>query len=372
MKRTVAIRLIPNGEQVAALRELQACFAAACNEIAAFAASERCTNRVRLHHHVYYLTRSHFPQLGCQMVCNAIASVARTLRSMRAGTTFREAPTFRSSGAVHFDARTYRLASDCASLFTMQGRTRIPVRVGAFQRGYFERGMSGEADLVLRRRKWFLHISVDIPETRASEGRRVLGVDLGENVIAALSSAKIYGGKKLRDRRDRFLALRARLQRNGSQSAKQLLARFSGRESRHVRHVNHEVSSWIVTEAVTNAYGTIALENLKNIRLRIRGGKRMRSRLHRWAWRQLQQFIEYKAEGAGISVIYVDPAYSSRTCANCGERGERFRFRFSCKECGIFAHSDRNAARNLAKIGASALASTGDVVRPNVAVRIGP
>ena len=134
-----------------------------------------------------------------------------------------------------------------------------------------------------------------------------------------------------------------------------------------MRHVNHEISAGIVREAVALGCGTIALENLTNIRARIAAGKRVRTRLHRWAWRQLQQFVEYKAEGAGIVVRYVNPAYSSRTCALCGERGTRRRHRFSCKKCGIFAHSDRNAAQNLAKIGVTAVAPTGGVMRPNVA-----
>jgi hypothetical protein len=96
--------------------------------------------------------------------------------------------------------------------------------------------------------------------------------------------------------------------------------------------------------------------------------KRIRTRLHRWAWRQLQEFIEYKATSVGIAVHYVDPAYTSKTCASCDRPGMRRRHRFSCTKCGVFAHSDRNAARNLAKIGVRALAPTGDVMRTDVAV----
>lgn len=109
------------------------------------------------------------------------------------------------------------------------------------------------------------------------------------------------------------------------------------------------------------------MENLTNIRNRIKMGKRMRTRLHRWAWRQLQIFVQYKAAGVGIAIVYVDPAYSSQTCSVCGRLGSRRRHRFSCKACAIFAHSDRNAARNIAKIGASALVPTGVVMRPHVA-----
>lgn len=276
-------------------------------------------------------------------------------------------PVGRRRSAVHFDARTYSLRGDRISLFTMRGRMRIAFRIGAFQRAYLERGAVREADLVHHRKHWYLHVSMQIPDHRGPGGIGVLGVDVGENVIAALSSGALYKGGGLKAARSRYLAFRRRLQSNGSQSARQLLARISGRESRHARHVNHEISARIVDDAKARGFGTIAMEDLKHIRQRIRAGKRVRARLHRWSWRQLQQFIQYKAEGAGLAVIYIDPPYTSQTCASCGRLGTRRQSRFACKECGIFAHSDRNAARNIAKIAASALAATGAVVHPNVA-----
>jgi IS605 OrfB family transposase len=316
---------------------------------------------------VYYRLREAFPRLGAQLACNAIASAARSLKAHRANGHGWAPIAFRPSSSVHLDARTYRLARELVSVFTLAGREQIALHIGAFQRGYLERGKVKEAELLERRGRWYLHVVLDLPDVELRIGGGVLGVDLGENVAAATSCGGVYGGGKLRDTRDRFLALRRRLQGNGSQSARQLLRRVSGRESRHVRHVNHEISAKIVAEAIAAGCATIALENLTNIRRRIKARKRERTRLHRWSWRELQQFVEYKAQAAAIGVVYVDPAYTSQTCSECGERGTRRRHRFSCKHCGIFAHSDRNAARNIAKIGVSALAPTGDVMRPHVA-----
>jgi putative transposase len=367
MKRAIAIRLDPTTLQSEKLAALQLTFAAACNVVAPLALEHRCTNRVKLHHLVYFAVRERFACLGAQMACNAIARIAQGLKAHRANGREWATIAFHANTAVHFDARTFRLGEHCVSLFTMEGRERVAMRLGTFQRTYLKRGAVKEADLLIRRGVWYLHVVLDVPESDASTGSNVLGVDLGENVTAATSGGTLNGGGALRDRRDRFLALRTRLQRNGSQSAKQLLARVSGRESRHVRHVNHEISARVVAEAARGGCGTIVLENLTNIRSRINVGKRMRTRLHRWSWRQLQSFIEYKAAALGIAVRYVDPAYTSRTCSICGELGKRSRHRFSCTPCGVFAHSDRNAARNLAKIGARTLAPTGDVMRPHVA-----
>lgn len=109
----------------------------------------------------------------------------------------------------------------------------------------------------------------------------------------------------------------------------------------------------------------IVMENLTRIRNRIKAGKRMRARLHRWAWRQLQTFVEYKAKTAGIAVEYVNPAYTSQTCSACGNLGKRIKHRFECS-CGLRAHADLNASRNLARIAETAVSARAVVNTPNV------
>src|SRR5579885_3592151 len=126
-----------------------------------------------------------------------------------------------------------------------------------------------------------------------------MAVDFGENNLAATSTGKVFGGGMLRFARDQYLALRGRIQSNGTQKSKQLLRKVSGREKRHVRHVNHEVSKKIIEEALQNDVGTIVMEELTNIRRRIQGGKRIRSRLHRWAFNQMRTFVEYKVQACG-------------------------------------------------------------------------
>jgi len=111
----------------------------------------------------------------------------------------------------------------------------------------------------------------------------------------------------------------------------------------------------------------IVLEDLTNIRKRIKGNKRMRSRLHRWSWYELQQFIEYKAQAKGIATQYVNPAYTSQTCSSCDCLGSRHKHLFKCSSCGSYQHSDRNASVNLLKLGESVVSPTARVNVPMVA-----
>ena len=60
-------------------------------------------------------------------------------------------------------------------------------------------------------------------------------------------------------------------------------------------HVNHVVSREIVNEAKDKNKKLIILEDLTHIRDRIKTNLRVRARLHRWPFRELQQMIVYKA-----------------------------------------------------------------------------
>lgn len=368
MKRTVSLKLITTPEQADALRSMQQAFAEACNLIVPSAIEHRCWNRVALHHLTYYSIRAVSP-LGSQMVCNAIKAVCDAFRALKVKRS-EAVPTitFKPSGSVHYDKRTYSLTAAGVSLFTMSGRVHVPTQISDFQRAYLIKGVTKEAELIYRRKQWYLNLVLDLPDhTPIDPNGRVLGVDMGENVLATTSTGKLFGGGQLRHQRDCHLALRRRLQSNGSQSAKQRLSALSGREQRHARQINHEVSKSIVQEAVAIGASAVAMESLTNIRKRIRARKRVRTRLHRWAFAELQSFIAYKAEAVGMTVQYVNPAYTSQDCSVCGQRGTRNKHRFSCQTCGIWAHSDVNASRNLAQIALSADGATGAINRPNVA-----
>ena len=363
MKRTIAIKLTVSDIQNKAFCELQDMFTKGCNEVAAVANVEKERNRVRLHHLCYRSLRKSLPQLGSQMCCSVIAKTAHCLKALRCP----KQVLFKNGCSVHFDKRTYSLKNGVLSLFTLRERVHIPLVISPYHQSFFDFGTLKEAELVCKGKQWFFHIVLDLPDVLPMMSGKAIGVDLGENVLAATSTGKLFGGGPLRARRDRFLGMRRRLQSNGSQSAKQQLRYISGRERRNVKYVNHCISKQIVQEAQRNDCSTIVMEDLKNIRERIKAGKKLRSRLHRWSFDQLRQFVEYKAQALGIQVQYVHPAYTSQTCSKCLALGVRQKHRFSCFNCGSLQHSDLNASRNILRLGCLADTPTGEVNRQYVA-----
>ncbi|WP_313950545.1 hypothetical protein [Accumulibacter sp.] len=123
-------------EQSARLAALQVAFAEVCNALAPVVQETRCWNRVALHHLSYHDLRQRFPQVGSQMVCNAIYSVSRTCRLIlqHPNSPFnigkhpdRPLPLlqFLPSAPVYFDRHTLSLKDGLLSMYTLDGRMRF-------------------------------------------------------------------------------------------------------------------------------------------------------------------------------------------------------------------------------------------------------
>jgi IS605 OrfB family transposase len=250
------------------------------------------------------------------------------------------------------------------SIWTVAGRCKgIRFACGQHQRALLAH-REGESDLVHRDGKWFLFATCELPDPPLGEPAGFLGIDLGIANIATTSDGRRHTGEHLQRVRHRNGRLRARLQRKGTKSAKRLLKRRRRKEARFATDINHCIAKRIVAAAQRTGRG-IALEDLTGLRGRVRLRKPQRATLHSWAFHQLGLFLAYKARRAGVVVVHVDPAHTSQTCADCGYVDKRNRVdqaRFLCRSCGVAAHADRNAARNIAIRGA---ANWGAVNRPD-------
>jgi IS605 OrfB family transposase len=351
---TVCIKLAVEKDDFPKLLTVQAEFANACNLCVPLVCEHRCWNGDDLHRYTYFMLGRETP-LHSQMRCNVRRRVCTMYKSLNSnGRIDPKKPVpeidFKRT-SVHYDKRTYTLLKNgLLSLYTLEGRVKVRMLPGEFQKKLLATGKPKEAELVFKNGCFYFHLVIESDKIEQCAEKKVMGIDVGENNIAAHSLGRLFGGRKLLHERDKYLAQRRRLQSNGSRSAKQKLRKVSGKETRHVRQVNHEVSKMIVQDAVKAEIGCIGMEDLTHMRERVRLGLRERSHLHSWSWRQLHTYVEYKARAEGIDVVYVNPAYTSQTCSHCGNLGTRKKHRFVCSTCGIQAHSDLNAGRNVARM----------------------
>jgi IS605 OrfB family transposase len=294
--------------------------------------------------------------LTAQVVIRCLAKVCDSYKLDKK--TKRE---FKPLGAISYDDRIlkYKLSKKTVSIWTLGGRQEIPYTCGERQVELLQT-QQGESDLCLVRGKWFLLATCNIETPKPQDVNGVLGVDLGVVQIASDSDGNSHSGSHVKSVRYRHKRLRTKLQGKGTKSAKRRLKKLSGKEKRFARNVNHVVSKSIV-ETAQRTNSTIALENLKGIRTRIRARRAQRATLHSWSFDQLQDFIQYKAQRAGVEVILVDPRNTSRQCPCCGhteKANRKSQALFVCQACGHSANADY--------VGALNIRTKGEVMRPNV------
>jgi putative transposase len=109
-------------------------------------------------------------------------------------------------------------------------------------------------------------VAVDINENNVAFGsmERVVNVETNERII-----------------RTAYFLKRRRLQSKPRLDEKPLMAKYKGRERRMVEEVYHKLANQIVDEAKELKASTIVLEELANIRKRVRRSKAVNGRLNR-------------------------------------------------------------------------------------------
>ena len=148
MDTVLHIPLNADAAQLQRLQDLQKGFARVCNALAPLVQQTRVWNRVALHHLAYRQLRDQFPEMGSQMVCNAIYSVSRAGRLVyqhpqsqfniaRMGDKPLPLLRFADNCPVYFDRHTLSVKAGQLSMFTLDGRMRFQLALGAHDEARF-------------------------------------------------------------------------------------------------------------------------------------------------------------------------------------------------------------------------------------------
>ncbi len=194
----------------------------------------------------------------------------------------------------------------------------------------------------------FAYVSLTVSEKPQFIPEKSIGVDLNTTgycaVVAIKETGKVYKlGKKAEHVHKKYKNIRKNLQKK---RLYKVVKKIKNREQQIVKDLNHKISRYIVNLAIKEK-GGVKLEKLQDIRKTSRSRKSFKYALNSWSFYQLQKFIKYKALLAGVPVIYIEPAYTSKCCSRCGQIGERNGKIFKCP-CGYVEHADTNAAFNIA------------------------
>ena len=383
--KTLKIRIYATEEQSKKFQDLTKAYRDAENFISQYIFDHDCdTNFYRVCKEVYYQIRGNFG-LKAQISQACVKEVIS--RYSTVDTQLRQKPFhYRENG------KTYKAKRDSSWLlkplkFKRLAATLVINKDWSFKKGkislltlgkrelcdydhrivekFLQEGyVLGSGKLVCHRKGkkllWFLHIAVmrEIPDFDRKNPSAVVGIDQGLRFLITTYDGKkttFVSGKPIAKKRAHYAKLRARLQAKGTKSAKRLLKKLAGRETRWMTDVNHQLSKALVTKYGANA--VFVLEDLTGVSFdesnlkRTKDGKR---ELRSWTFYQFEQFLQYKAEAVGAKFLKVSAKYTSQRCPYCGKIDKAQRdhdhHEYRCT-CGCRMNDDRVAAINLQELG---------------------
>jgi putative transposase len=199
--------------------------------------------------------------------------------------------------------------------------------------------------------QWFalftcqIHKAPPLPKTG-----RAIGIDVGLSALITTSDGEKVAHPRyyqLAQKRLRVLQRALARKTRGGRNRRKAMLRLQ-RQQMHVanqrRDVLHKLSFRLVKE-----FDVIGLEKLKITNM-VHNRHLSKSILDA-GWGLFKQLLTSKAESAGREVMFVNPAYTSRICSNCGKTFLRFVLSVRWVECGCGLSLDRdhNAAINILK-----------------------
>ena len=245
------------------------------------------------------------------------------------------------------------------SINTLGKREKIDYTTKGFEK-YLKVGKLGTAKLVKSCGHYFLHVSctLETPSFNKTNSKHVVGIDRGLRFLSTVYDEKgntsFVSGKSITAKRRKYKRLRQQLQARGTKSAKRRLKKIGQRENRWMNDINHQVTKTLVDKYGSGTVFTI--EDLTNVRFATeKVAKTRRYEQVSWAFYQFEQFLTYKAEMMGSTVIKVDAHYTSQCCPKCGSISKNSRnhtlHEYCCANCGYTSNDDRIGAMNIQLLG---------------------
>lgn len=394
MVQTIKLKLLTKQEEDLALAEISSVYNEVCNFVSNYIFKNGFElNFMSLQKEIYNTTRNLFG-LNSQMTISAIKAVTARYKTVKEQLRskplkFRDPYTdelhviqrdlswlmkplsFRSFQACFIRNKNYRiLQNGKLSLTGMSGRIKMnfvaPPKLHELASAGWE---LGAATLIQRKKIWYLCVPMKSPEEEnlpeCEEIRRVVGIDRGLiNLICIADSegkTTFYSGRKITDKRNKYVKVRKELQAKHTRSARKKLKSLKQREKCWMTDINHTLSRELVEKY---GAGTLfVLENLEGVsfdekNLSQRSAK-SRQAMSSWAFYQFEQFLIYKAEANGSRVLKVSARYTSQRCPKCGviDKTQRHHdeHEYRCR-CGFRTNDDRVGALNLLELGRRFLA----------------
>lgn len=210
--------------------------------------------------------------------------------------------------------------------------------------------------------RWFVSFRIEIKPIVTPKAVERVGVDLGVNALATLSTGEQFKGTKSYKKYEKNLARLQYLLRHkqiGSSNYKKAqlkIARLHRKIANIRSYTLHKLTTYI-----SKNHAVIGLENLNVSGLM--KNRKLAKAIGDMGFYEFRRQMEYKCQLYGSQLVFVDRFYpSSKTCSNCGHVKESVSLServFRCDECAFECDRDLNASINLEKATSSVVSACG-------------
>jgi len=202
----------------------------------------------------------------------------------------------------------------------------IPTKSYDYLQKYIKSGwiLKKSASLNLRNGKLFLDVIFEKEAPQIKVSGKIIGIDIGCNKLVATSEKEFLGTE--------FKQIVSKLTRKlrGSKSYNKALKERND-------YINFELK-----KLELGNLQTIVLEDLKYVKYKSKLPKFMNNKLQYWVYPKIVNKISQLAEESGVQLTFVNPAFTSQKCIQCGvvDPKNRANELFSCINCQFVEDAD--------------------------------
>lgn len=191
----------------------------------------------------------------------------------------------------------------------------------------------------------------EVPQNILPASTKEIGIDVGIKAFVVMSDGEaIDNPKYLKQSETKLKETQSLYSKKRSKDLKRKLSRLHKKVGNQRKDFQHKLSRKIVDE-----FGFIFVEKLQPKEMVKSNFRVLNKYINDAAWTQFFDFLSYKAENAGRTLIKVNPKNTTQACSGCGkivpkDLGVRIH---NCPHCGLVLDRDLNAAINIYRLGHS-------------------
>jgi putative transposase len=322
--------------------------------------------------------RTEYQEIGSHVLQDVIKRIDKAFKAFFRRIKNGETPGYpRFQGRDRYDSFCFPDASGWKLAIDEKGKGKLSITSIGGIKIKLHRPLEGKIKTTTIKREgehWYAVFSCEVervPQLAYSD--EAIGIDLGLAKFATLSNgATIENPRYFRKGEKRLAKAQQALSRKkrGSKRRKKAVQKVS----RAHRKVRNQRQDFLHKEShsLVRCYEVIVFEDIQPANLSkapkpkqdengkyLPNGASAKGGLNKSildaGWSTFIAMCEYKAEYAGLTVLRVDPRYTSQVCSGCGTvRKKELSERWHSCECGCELDRDHNAALNILKRGLDA------------------